>query len=294
MGTIRCSNPVAVQPTPDVTVVAGGQGVQLSMPVAGGNGARTYSWRQIDMVGAGVPLANINSDVLTVTTPVASVAETLSFELTVTDSTWSAKVSRASSCFLWRCRQPGRRLLLCLGQPRLRQAAPQSSEQAQAWSAQLAQRGGREGKIIQLGDKKWSFIAPNVTGKEAASSRSRDLPNGRNESGGQTAECGAAPASQQQPSLSQSSQLATYRGVRRYIGGQGQRLRNAAASGGTGTYTYTWDYSAAPAGLAKPADFTVAGHGNIHDTQGDGHYARELSSHGIDGKSTASKTLALT
>ncbi len=303
--SVTAQNPVAVQPTPDVTVVAGGQGVQLSMPVAGGNGARTYSWRQIDMVGAGVPLANINSDVLTVTTPVASVAETLSFELTVTDSTGQS------------AKGVTRLVVLPVGgagnQVNSTPATVFGATQVTAGSttvitatgtgvvsAQLAQVGGREGKIIQLGDKKWSFIAPNVTGKEAAKLSIT-----------KTYQTGATKVEVKPLNVvqTQASQPATAKPVAviatlplTVVSGdtsadEGTKAAvNAAASGGTGTYTYTWDYlGSTPAGLAKPADFTVAGHLATFTTPK--VTATTLMNFRVtvsDGKSTASKTLALT
>jgi hypothetical protein len=74
---------ITLYANPDVTVISGAT-TQLSINATGGNGVKRYSWRQIG--GTTAKATGTDTPILGITAPAVSVAEVLSFELTVTDS----------------------------------------------------------------------------------------------------------------------------------------------------------------------------------------------------------------
>jgi hypothetical protein len=145
---------------PDATVIAGAA-TQVSINASGGNGVLSYRWRQIG--GTAATLTNTSGKILGVTAPSVTTAETLSFELTVTDS-----VGKTATGISLVTVQPSANsnppttpsVTLPISYMIAGQTIPLQGFPSDVSSVVVIQRGGRPGTITKISDKAWSFTAP--------------------------------------------------------------------------------------------------------------------------------------
>jgi hypothetical protein len=240
---------------PDATVIAGAA-TQVSINASGGNGALSYSWRQIG--GTSATLSNDKGAVLGVTAAKVTTAETLSFELTVTDSVGKTatgislvNVHPQANSNPPTQSQTSSSVTLPISYMIAGQTIPLQGFPSEVASVTVIQRGGRPGTLTKTSDKVWSFTAPAAA---AAQSEPLGLAITMNYTNGSSkilrlpiqllSPTGVTTVPPNAgwvvpPAL---EALALQVGSPRVDEGTKNASISANASGGTLNYTYSWTY----------------------------------------------------